>query len=80
MHRGLGRKHPKEFYRRSTDAIKHTKMAQDNIIIKIKAAFYRSIINYVNYIYEESSKNKYPEKKINQKFIQKIDSSEPRKI
>ena len=55
-------------------------MAQDNIIIKIKAAFYRSIINYVNYIYEESSKNKYPNKKINQKFIQKIDSSESKKI
>ena len=80
MHLGLGRTHPKEFNRRSTDASKHHIMAQDNIIIKIKTRFYRSIINYVNYIYEESSKNKYPEKKINQKFIQKIDSSEPRKI
>ena len=29
MHRGLGRTHPKEFYRRSTDASKHHIMAQD---------------------------------------------------
>ena len=58
----------------------HDKNSPDNIIRKIKAGFYRNIVEYVNYIYEESSKNKCPNKKINQKFIQKIDSSESKKI
>ena len=58
----------------------HDKKSLDNIIRKIKAGFYRNIVDYVNYIYEESSKNKCPNKKINQKFIQKIDSSESKKI
>ena len=77
-------KHIKKKGRIPKDAInfigKHTKMSQDNIIRKIKAGFYRNIVEYVNYIYQESSKNKCPNKKINQKFIQKIDSSESKKI
>lgn len=61
---------------------KHNKMTDDNIIRKIKAKFYNNIVDYINILYEQSSKEikKYPKDKKFKKFIQKIISSESKVI
>lgn len=61
---------------------KHNKMTDDNIIRKIKARFYNNIVDYINVLYEKSSKKikKNPKGKIIHKFIQKIISKESKVI
>ena len=61
---------------------KHNKMTDDNIIRKIKAKFYNNIVDYINILYEKSSKKiKQYSKEIRfTKFLQKIISSESKVI
>ena len=61
---------------------KHNKMTDDNIIRKIKAKFYNNIVDYINILYEKSSKKikKFGKEKQINKFLQKIISSESKVI